>query len=184
MLITDILIPKRNFSLFISALIKRSKRSKGHLSRADSCPHTVSNLDSSPPPLLTTASCCIHPPPPSNTYHLATCPLPGTSAAGSAGSGCGWCGRSGSSSGGGRSRLHCSADSSWRSPARGERGHRKHLWLSDEPLDRFMPSQCSSADRIPPWLIVIHCIPSGDIFIFRLPNRWDNSATAMVFSPA
>lgn len=50
MLITDILILKRNFSLFISALIKRSKRSKGHLSRADSCPHTVSNLDSSPPP--------------------------------------------------------------------------------------------------------------------------------------
>lgn len=52
----------------------------------------------------------------SSTYHLVTYPPPGTSAAGSAGSGCGWCGRSGSSSDGGRSRLHCSADSFWRSP--------------------------------------------------------------------
>lgn len=66
---------------------------------------------------------CSHPPLPSSTYHLVTCPLPGTSAAGSAGSGCGWCGRSGSSFDEGRSRLHCSADSSWRSPAQ-EKGHR------------------------------------------------------------
>lgn len=71
--------------------------------------------------LLTMPPCSIRPPLPSSTYHLVTCPLPGTSAAGSAGSGCGWCGRSGSSSDGGRSRLHCSADSSWRSPAQ-ERG--------------------------------------------------------------
>lgn len=137
------------------------------MSRADSCLHTVSNLDSSPPPLLTTPSCCIHPPPPSNTYHLVTCPLPGTSAAGSAGSGCGWCGRSGSSSGGGRSRLHCSADSSWRSPARGERGGTENTsGYRTKPLDRFMPSYCSSDDRIQPWLIVVRCIPSGDIFYF------------------
>lgn len=73
--------------------------------------------------LLTVPSCCSHSTTIltlqylSSAYHLVTCPLPGTSEAGSAGSGCGWYGRSGSSSGGGRSRLHCSADSSWRSPA-------------------------------------------------------------------
>lgn len=86
---------------------------------------------------------------PSSTYHLVTCPLPGTSAAGSAGSGCGWCGRSGSSSDGGRSRLHCSADSSWRSPAQ-EKGHgnTSRYWM-DHCGWRINPRPHSlSVDRI------------------------------------
>lgn len=131
--------------------------------------------------------CSSRPPPPSSTYHLVTCPLPGTSEAGSAGSGCGWYGRSGSSSDEGRSRLHCSADSSWRSPAQ-ETYHRNtsSYWINhcgwNHVLglkDQFMSF---SANKIHYWLTVICCIPSGDIFILLLPNRLGNNTTVMVLS--
>lgn len=56
-------------------------------------------------------------------YHLCSCPEPDTFASGSAGSGCGWSGRSGSSSGGNTSTWRCSADCGGRSPAPEERTH-------------------------------------------------------------
>lgn len=75
------------------------------------------------------------------THRRGTCPEPGISAGGSAGSGCGWCGRSGSSSDGSRSSWHCSAGSSERNPARdGTGGVRKEPAWKPAPAAAPLPA--------------------------------------------
>lgn len=49
-------------------------------------------------------------------YHLGSCPKPDISVGGSAGSGYGWFGQSGSSSDGNKSTWHCSAGCDGRNP--------------------------------------------------------------------
>lgn len=143
--------------------------------------------------LFTVPPSCIRPPIsplPSSTYHLVTCPLPGTSAAGSAGSGCGWYGRSGSSSDGGRSRLHCSADSSWRSPAQ-----EKGMETTQVTGWTTMGGKCSVTEGIDSCLysvsVLIKFVTDWlwftlfllEIFlILLLPNRLNNNTAVMVFS--
>lgn len=56
------------------------------------------------------------PAPRPHPHHLGTCPEPGTSAGGSVGIGCGWCGQWGSSADGCRSRPHYTAGCGERSP--------------------------------------------------------------------